>query len=407
MEKFSRAIAIGDAMLCVNGAIASVRARGEPRWRAQYANDLRALAVSSDAFFTGGSAAWVAKRSLDDGELVRLFGAQRGGKVTALAFDPSGQRLAVGEMEGRLHVWSLEPQPSRVGLLDGTIVQPAGTIREPGCVGGVNALAFPGPLVACANEVMIWTGDLERIGQVEPRTTTTSANLVSRDGRRFLAGDSWGQENALFDDAGTELARWPGLEARDCFFDLADDGALVLTASHNGDASELAVIADHGARIGTLRIDGCIGAVALNRRGRVVGRLAERPTFFRWDPRRGGVERWCTAPAIDTSRLSRLTRGGGLMVLWGGGTSYVLDEETGALLASLPQASRRTSVTAVAVSEDGRQVALGDWSGAVRVFAIAGGAARCAAVLASTTEGGWWSIGSAGFTHVPNIVERP
>ena len=49
------------------------------------------------------------------------------------------------------------------------------------------------------------------------------------------------------------------------------------------------------------------------------------------------------------------------MVLRGGKTSYVLDEETGALLASLPPASRQTTVTAVAVSEKRIRVRAGPW----------------------------------------------
>ncbi len=402
MERFSHAVEIGDAVLAVDGTTAFVRARGEPRWRAEYADDIFTVAASRNAFFTGGRAIWVAQRSLEDGHLVRVFGANACGKVIALAFDPSGTRIAVGEMDCRLHVWSLGETPTRIGLLDGTSLQPAGTIREPGALGEISALAFPGPLVACALQVMIWDGDLAGIGHVEPRTTSTSASRVSRDGRRFISGDSWGQEIAVFDDAGDELSRRPGTESSHRFSDVTDDGSHILNGSHNDAASEITIHTDRGVRVSTLRIEHAIQAVTFDSRGRVLGLLWERATFFRWDPVRGTVERWCAHPQMSTHRVNSFARGGGRIVLWGGATSYVLDEETGSLLAALPHADRQTSVTGVAVSNDGRLVALGDWSGIVRIFDIDADA-RCVAVFSATAEGGWWSLGSAGFRHVPNL----
>ena len=137
-------------------------------------------------------------------------------------------------------------------------------------------------------------------------------------------------------------------------------------------------------------------------RGRVVGWLEEHGTFFRWDPTRGRIERWCAQPLPAAGCLQAVARGGGRVLLWGRvGPAVVLEEEAGAPVAVLP-GSDRSTLTAAALSDDGRRAALGDWAGEVRVFALDGPErASCVAVVSGTAEGGWWSVGSAGFTHVP------
>ena len=85
--------------------------------------------------WTGGHAVWIGERQLSDGALQRVLPAGGGGKITAMAFSPDGRTLAVGEMGGRVHHWSVETL-ERIGLLDGTSLQPPDSPVEVGRVGG-------------------------------------------------------------------------------------------------------------------------------------------------------------------------------------------------------------------------------------------------------------------------------
>jgi hypothetical protein len=114
--------------------VITVHDRAAPRPHIGVPDAIAAVAARADegVFYTGGSALWIAERDRATAAAKRIFAAPASGVVSALAFDPAGERLAGGEQEGRLHVWSLGDVPRRIGLLDGTSAQRAGTIRAPG-----------------------------------------------------------------------------------------------------------------------------------------------------------------------------------------------------------------------------------------------------------------------------------
>jgi WD40 repeat protein len=398
MERFYRAVGLGDAILWVDGSELGVRAPGEPRLHMTYADSIGAIAAEGDRLYTAGREKWIAERTLVDGSLRHVLGSGAGGKVVGLAFSP-GDQLAVGEMEGRLHVWSLGGAPRRIGLLDGTTLQPAGTIRERGHVGSIDSIAFTAALTACGNAAMIWDGSLAAIGTTEPRTFESHISRVSRDGSRFLYVPSWpGDDTIVYDASGVELSRATGAdsgaERSETYTDLSDDGRLVLLATSMERSSQLTVRSDRGVQLGTLRIAGKVIETAFDNRARVIGWVEAGP-WFRWDVAAQRVERWCDAPTVAAQHVSR---GGGRLALWGGsGPIVIVDEADAARVAVLPQLG--TTTTAVALSDDGRRIAIGDWSGAVRVFALDPPA--LIATISGTTDGGWFATSAAGFTHQP------
>ena len=397
MERFSRAVGLGDALLWVDGRELGVRAPGEPRLHMTYADSIDAIAAEGDRLYTAGHDKWIAERSLADGGLRHVLGSGAGGKVVGLAFGPDDQ-LAVGEMDGRLHVWSLAGAPRRIGCLDGTTLQPAGTIRERGHVGSIDSIAFPAALTACGNVAMIWDGSLATIGTTEPRTFAGHVSRVSRDGSRFLYVPSWsGDDTIVYDATGAELSRASladsGAERSETYADLSDDGRCVLLATSMERSSQLTVRTDLGAQLGTLRIAGRCVETTFDNRARVIGWVEAGP-WFRWDVAAQRVERWCDAPTVSAQHIAR---GGGRLALWGGCGPIVVVDEAGARVAVLPQLG--TTTTAVALSDDGRRIAIGDWSGAVRVFALEPPA--LIATISGTTDGGWFATSAAGFRHQP------
>jgi WD40 repeat protein len=339
---------------------------------------------------------WIAEREYTQGTLQRVLGTTAGGRITSLAFDPSGERLAIGEYDGRLHVWSLAGRPRRVGLLDGTSLQPAGTIREPGRVGEVSSIAFPGALVACASQVMRWDGDPSAIGTTEP-AVVENGTLVSRDGSRLVAVGSWGGEPAVVYDAdGSERAKLAGIDARDRFSAVSDDGSRVLLAGAFGDTSQISVYAASGERIGTLRIDAQINGALFDRTGCVIGWTLERGPAFRWDPAAQRLERW-GAGDFDRYASAHAT-GGGLIAL---ATRTVVDVRDAAGACRLRIADQEPS--ALALSDDGTRLAIGHWTGRVRVLDL--DPLRELATLCTTCEGGWWVRDADGFAHEPGRKE--
>ena len=395
IEPFSQATGIADAFVFVRDRNIMVRGFGEAQLDVQVPDSIYAVAAAGDVIYTGGSALWLAERSITDGAALRLFGAGASGQAIALAFDPSGTRLAVGERDPRLHVWELGATPRRIGVLDGTSANSSRRAAgaKPEHIGSISALAFTDVLVACGGTVMIWDNDWSAIGTTEPRMFGESPSRVSRDGKRFVSGGDWGNDLVVFDETG-ELSRGPGAEGRDGFFDLSDDGALVLVASSSDDATEISVRTDRGERRGTLRIEGKVERAAFDSRGDVVGWVDEKGPFFRWRINDGTVEKWCEPPIASRWGISHITRGAGRIVLWGSKCAHVVDEATGKPLALLPSLARH--MTSVAISNNGRRIALGDVSGSVFVYEDA----RCIAVVSATAEGGWWSVGAEGFTHV-------
>lgn len=398
---FSGALALGDAILWRNNNRVGVRAPRDARLDVQYGNSVYAIGsgAAPGRYMTAGDR-WLGERALVDGTLRRVFAAGACGKVTALAFDPAGERLAVGEYDGRVHVWQLGAAPRRLGLLDGTALQAEGTIRQPGRVGEISALAFTErELVACAGEVLVWdAADLTNMGSAALRVVDVQATRIANDGSRLFVGGEW-NEYVVYDAAGAELSRGPGIDARERYIDLSDDGRRVLLGSAQATTSELTVQRDTGELLGTLRVDDSVQCARFDAQGRVIG-AALRGPLFRWDPIAARVDRWIAAPAVDRDSLEIVARCPGRVVLAHGGGLTLIDADSGAVLAAIA-AHGLHGQTCVALSRDGRRVAVGDWNGQVRVYEVGDRAdrARCVAAVSGTTEGGWWVYGVDGFDN--------
>lgn len=387
------AVGPSGAFLCAHGSQVSIHDWSGPELETRYRDDVRAMAFGSRLYTSGGTA-WVAERQRSTGAIRRVFGAGGGGKVISLAFDPAGERLAVGEYEGRLSVWTLAGQ--RIGLLDGTTLQPEGTIRGVGEVGGIESLAFPGALVACGSRAMRWDGELSGIGTTEPRCFGERVSLISRNGRFAASGGDWGSDVVVFDQDG-ERFRAPPLGSVDRIVDLFDDGSL-LHGNVSDEATELSVFAGDGKRRAALRIEAKVATARFTSKGDVVGWPQGKGPFFRWRVATGVVERWCKPPPHWRWSLRELARGGGKVALWGGEQIVLLDEESGARLGLVP-ATMRYGPTAVAISGDGTKLAVGSWRGPTYVYSIAERTPRCILVLCTTQEGGSWAKTASGFRH--------
>ncbi len=396
LDGFSQATAVDGGVIVADGQRVTLHTWDGPGFEARFRDDVHTLAASRKHFYTSGNTSWIAERQLDDGRLRRVFASGGGGKVIALAFDPSGDRLAVGEMEGRLHVWSLSDKPERIGILDGTTLQPAGTIREPSSL-SLEAVAFPGDLVAGGSTAMVWSAaDLAVIGTTEPRRFGEYAKQVSRDGTLFITGGEWGNELIAFDAEG-EKFRAASTDTRDRFKDISDDGALVLVGGVTETSSEMTVYGRGGERIGTLRVDGRVQYAGFSSAGDVLGWTEEKGPFFRWKLAAGVIEKWCEPP-VASRWSSSFVRGGGRLAIRGE-VITIVDEQTGAQHATIPTRTRH-GATAVALSDDGRRIALGSWHGIVHVYDLTGALPRCTAELSTTQDSGWWAAGAGGFTHV-------
>jgi len=387
------AVGPSGAFLCAHGSRVSIHDWSGPQLEMRYRDDVRALAFGSRLYTSGGTA-WIAERQRSTGEMRRVFGAGGGGKVISLAFDPAGERLAVGEYDGRLSVWTLAGQ--RIGLLDGTTLQPEGTIRGVGEVGGIESVAFPGALVACGSRVMRWEGELSGIGTTEPACFGEGASVISRDGRFVASDGGWGRDVVVFDQDG-ERFRAPPLDSVDRIVDLSDEG-LLLHGNVSDDATELNVLGPGGERVASLRIEAKVATARFTSKGDVVGWRRWKGPYFRWRVASGLVERWCRPPPRWRESLHKVSRGGGKVALWGGEQIVLVEEESGALLG-LVAATMRNGPTAVALSDDGTKLAVGSWRGPTYVYSVAERNPRCLLVLCTTQDGGTWAKTASGFRH--------
>lgn len=403
---FTDAHALGDAYLWKYGDRVGLRARKDIRLDVRYSNTIHAIspAVDPARFLTAGDR-WLGERSLVDGTLRRVLAAGAASKITALAFDPSGQRLAVGETSGRLHVWQLGPTPTRIAFLDGTTLQPAGTIRQPGHLGEISAIAFTAAeLTAAAGELLTWDlAHLPTLATAVDRVVPVRATHLARDASRTFHGGDWGNDYFVHDAAGREISKGPGVDGRDRFTDLADDGRRVLLGATNEGASELSVFRDTGELLGTLRVAARVRCARFDAHGRILGVVDDGGPWFRWDPAAADLTRWISAPSFEHDAVDIVARAVGRVALHHSGGLTVLDETTGATIATIGTPGPHAP-TCVAFSPDARHLAVGDWNGEVRLHALGDPGDRpdrvhCLAALSGTTDGGSWSLGQAGIFH--------
>lgn len=377
----------------------------EQEWVSRFHDPIRALAAAPGlpAFYTGGHARWIAERDLRGGRLRRALPSGAGGKITALAFDPTRSLLAVGDYEGRVHLWRLVPSVERLSMLDGTSLQPEGTPFEPGKVGTVEALAFPGALLAACNELLRWEAPSGvDLGRAAPERVSVRADGLSADGRRALWVAGFGAEVKVLDTAtGEVLANVPGPASSQRWTCLSADGERLLVAGCPAQGTEMALWSVAGPRrLATLHIDRTIrqtlflpdGSVAMWLDPEEVpgssdaGDTDPGGLLARWDTERRVIERWLpTATGAADGHEVRV--GGGRALFWGWGPMRLIDLASGRLIALLPP-NEAASITEAALSADGRRAVTADWAGHIRLWDASTG--EWLASFCSTTDGGYW-----------------
>ncbi|WP_050434939.1 WD40 repeat domain-containing protein [Chondromyces crocatus] len=378
-----------------------------PTWVRRFHDPIGALAVGlgTQTIYTSGEARWIAERDLRDGRLRRALPAGSGGQVRALALDPSGELLAVGDGEGRIHLWRLGAVPERLSMLDGTSLQPEGTLFDPGEMGPVQALAFPGALVAvCGHHMLHW---------VSPGTMALDRNVCARrdvharglsaDGRRAWNGGEFfglGDEVEVLDvDTGQTLAKMPGPLGSDQRIALSPQGDRLLMTSSPGQGTEIALWSVQGPRrLATLHVDRPIRQARFLPDGSV-GMWLDAPApddedegvsgpglLCRWDVAACVVERWLPS-TLGLTDAHGVEVGGGRALFWGWGPQQIVDLASGERIAALSP-HELASVTAGALSADGRVAVTADGLGEIRVWDASTGAWR--ASFCSTLDGGTW-----------------
>jgi WD40 repeat protein len=393
-ERFERGQRLGDALLWCTTREIGVRDPIGPRWSSGFHDDVLSVAAVGERLFAGGRDGRLAERALDGGALVAVLPAGRGGKITALGFDPSGEWLIVGASQ-RVDLWRLRPRPERVGLVDATAWQPPDSAIEVHGLGTVDAVALSDGLVVCGNRPMRWPRLEPAIGTVAPEGLEERADRLSSDGRVLLSGGSWGDEVVVRSWGGEERMRAPGVEGRERWIALSADGRRVLVAGSDRQTTEATVYAVDGERMGVLQIDAEAQHLAFDPQGRVVGWITSGPSF-RWDPVGGSLTRW-RAASVDAAEA--VAFGHDRAVLWGRGVSWLVDDAG----TQVPLHGGWIR-TAAAISDDGELVALADWSGEVDLFDARG---RRVLTLGHTTEGGWWTeVDGVREHHVGHAATR-
>ncbi len=385
---FLKAAALEEGWLWAAGRLMGRLDRGgEEVWTGQYHDDIHALAADPERgrCWTGGHAVWIGERRLEDGALVRALPAGGGGKISALAFSPDGRTLAAGEYGGRLHLWSLEAL-ARVGLLDGSTLQPPDSPFEVGRLGELEALAWPGALTAACNRLLRWAspGDLS---DPEDRTLEdTNPSQLTPDGRFGLCGGGWGAEVRVIDlETGEERIRLEGPDGRDRVVRLSHDGRTLVLGTADGETRLEAWDVATGEPIASLQADAAAFAARFDARGRLLLGLRRDEggaTWAAWRPRERALERWLAPhPALDGA--SDFAAAGERALVWGTLASLV-DAGSGEVRTLAPLES---AVTCGALSADGELAAIGGWYGESNVYRRGTLLGR----LCHTHDGGWWS----------------
>lgn len=390
---FAAAAPVADGVLWCSGDVIGewpLDPAGEGRWISRFRDAITSLAAApeGDRFYTGTHAGWIGERARDEGRLLRALPAASGGRVLALAFDRSGRSLAVGDASGRLHLWRVAGEPTRAALVDGSALQPAGSVFAPGELGQVRALAWPGPLHAAADRLLRWDEGCEDPGQTTPEQRELAVSALTPDGRRALLGETYSQEYAVVDTAsGAALLTVEAPESRHVWARLSGDGERLLIASALDQGAELGVWSvATGRRIAALHVDRELRGVAWLGGDVVLSFAGRRGPLARWQVERGEVERWLAAPAA-VARAPEIEVAGDRALLWGEGAAYLLDLAAGRLRAVLPEHEHAAS-TAGALSPDARLAATADDLGRVRLWDARAG--TWLATLCCTAEGGAW-----------------
>lgn len=393
--------------------------RDEERWELEFTAGVRAAWADgrSETLYTAMDDGWIATRELSRGALRSVIQPAEGARPTALALDPRGAHVAVGDDQGRIAIWRLAgAESARILFVDPTPLGPG----EPGSPGEVSRLWF----VQGEDDLALWVARgsslVELVGWLGQEAETEAALPegareieiageiwdLDADGRRVLVAGSWEESPtviAIGADSDERVCTLPPRQEYGVFGRLSPDGAVAVLGLAEGDQTELvAHDVATGAALEALEIGAEVEVCAFHPDGALVMARAgyEGPgTLARWvigdDEALGGrVERWGhPARGEDAARAEGLlfSRDGSVMLAWGAaGLDGVVVREGRAPVALAAVFSQR--IDRAALSADGRCAAVADFAGRVRVWDTERG--TLLVTLCSTGDGG--EIVSAG-----------
>ena len=333
------------------------------------------LTPTGDVVVTGGADGVLRRWRVEDGKLLGTLGGVAGGgpdPVTRIAIDPHERWLAGAHQSGRLElVREQDGALSTRLLLDGS----------GGAITGL-ALSADGERIATSGQdgiARVWSREGRRVQQLRaaPGRFPVFAVALSPDGHRLittLLGNS-----ALWDtDTGRRIAALPGHAAAVTSAAFSADGLFAVTGSADATARVWRVrpqpLSPEGDLVGVLRghdID--VREVAFAPDGRRVATASSDGTARLWEPTAGHAlalvaHRGASAAALSPDGRLLATRGAGAAaLLW--------DARTGAQLGRVAIEGEPIASGPLAISPDGREIAVGNRD-AVTLTPAHGGSAR-------------------------------
>jgi serine/threonine-protein kinase len=291
------------------------------------------------------------------------------GYVTALAFAPDGKRLATGGLEGALRVWNLTGE------------RPEEETAIPGGLGEVQLLAFS-PAEPClfasssAGDYRVWRWDYavrdtcRMLARLSGESNGVHALAVSPDGKSFAASVGpevhvWAVNGQDIRRAGTIKGHGGTLKA----VAIAPDGKRLACSGEDGRISVweagwlrntlVAAMAGH---------PDMVTALVYSPDGQSLASAGYDHSIRLWDAATDATKPRATLEGHQRAvRLIQFVRSGSRLVSVGDGGQVILWD-----LAAQRRAAEWSfdkAVTAsLAVSPDGRRLAVGDSSGQVHLF---------------------------------------
>ncbi|MEZ4238726.1 MAG: WD40 repeat domain-containing protein [Myxococcota bacterium] len=352
----------------------------EPRWEAANYEGPADVAVvaAADLYYTAHPT-WIGRRRLADGVLVDVLPLPIGASV--LSAHLVGDRLAVGDVDGRVAVWDLSGPPQRIALADPGPTQvdeamPRASLRR------VVGVRLDGPRVWAVGDggAVCWHGAPEG-----PPDTTFEVHEPQLTAGDRVVGRRDDAHVVLALPGGDEVGRVATPEGWGWRQPVADPAGAVL---YGGEADDVSAFSAwdtaSGAEIAVLEVDGHAELLRADAVGAWLSVATDDGRTFvaRWDPRRGAVE--ALVPPSD-DEVQGPAPGGGFVV--DGEAGLEVRDHDGVVVLTLPRGHQ-------VLAWDGDRCVAADRVGTVAVWSAATG--QRLAACGSGPWGSWWAEDAAG-----------
>jgi WD40 repeat protein/predicted Ser/Thr protein kinase len=263
--------------------------------------------------------------------------------VSAVAFDPAGDRLAIGGID------------QRVRVMDALTGDRA--VEFPASNGTVRSLAFSADGLRLANagwwEVSVWDLDSSRPARTDLGVGTGWFDArFSADGRTLVTCSEFGLLRAWDLAPRATVAQWPAHGDRVAGLAVPPDARLIATGSFDGRVSLWSPAGNTLVR--TLPAREHVTGLAISAKGRMLAASADRPAVTVWDLSND-------APIVlredgGATAVAFTPDGTRLLAGFHDGAIAVYDVPRRALVSTIASPSGET--LAIAVSPDGRRAAV-------------------------------------------------